>query len=359
MSFENLGLYCLNLAFIIFNSTTIKRLFFIFLLTSIGIISKAQNDTLVFLDFSVVDSIPLIVGEPTGLEDGFWINYDQDTIGDQFGRPAEWYFTPSFSSSDSSNTVLTSSSWLSDTSVRTSNYFISPKLHFGDGGGVLSWHSAPRQAPQYLDGYMVLISTTDNMISSFQDTLFKAAEYVSNSADSSGSSPIRQFDWFDFSQGWIHGQNGLGLEFDTISDSTSLTGTLLKNEVDLSNYANQSIHIAFCHNSKNDNLISIDDILVIGSNAASVHDLTFSNSLELYPNPTSDMLNVSFDIQKVDNLEIEITDAVGRTVFRERIGELAFGNKKYMKDVSFLPSGQYHFTLHSAGTSYTKSFVIL
>ena len=319
---------------------------------------SAQNDTLVHMTFDDDDTLDIQVGAPSGNDDPFWINLDQDGIADGNGRPQEWFLSLGYADADSTNIVLASSSWLAGFAPGNRNYFISPQLHLGAGSAELSWASAPRQTPLYVDGYAVVVSTTDNLESSFTDTIFRAAQFLGAGTGQSTPSPVASFNTYGYSNGWVHGYDGSNIQLDAASDSTRFIGVLQNHQVDLSAYSNQSIHIAFIHNSDDDNLISIDNILVTGTNAASVEEDALKGSIQMFPNPTSEVLNVSYELPVSSEVSVVITDVTGRTMYTYSYGDMTPGDHNFSQDVSNYAAGSYFFTIEALGTTFTNSFVV-
>ena len=330
-----------------------KKTLTLFSLLAVGYLSSAQ-DVLLYQDFNSEDDI--LVTAPSGNDDPNWINFDFDGLADANGRPQEWYATFGFATPDTLDTVYASSSWLSGFLPGNRNYLITPQLNLGAGAASLSWKSASYQTPLYLDGYAVVISTSGNLESSFTDTVFRAAQFLGASPDSIGTSPIPQFNWYVYSPGWVHGYDGTGIEDG--SDSTRFTGVLTEHTVDLSAYAGQSIHIAFIHNSDDDNLISIDDILVTGTDATSIEEDALNASMVIFPNPATQLISVNYELVKLTPVVVEITDAQGRVVLKENRGIQMAGAHSFSQDVSGYAAGSYQLSIQAFGTVLTQSFVV-
>ena len=61
------------------------------------------------------------------------------------------------------------------------------------------------------------------------------------------------------------------------------------------------------------------------------------NSVEVFPNPTTGLLNISFENSDLGGYNVEIYDALGRLVASENVN--ASGN--YTMDISAYPEGLY------------------
>jgi hypothetical protein len=64
-----------------------------------------------------------------------------------------------------------------------------------------------------------------------------------------------------------------------------------------------------------------------------------STSLEVYPNPSSEVLNVKFDLKEVSKVSFELIDLTGRKLFSQNEVEVKNGSKEI--NVSEIPNGSY------------------
>lgn len=358
-----------NLAFaiIIYNLANVnqtktiymKKLLCFLSLILVGQISFSQNDTLLFEDFQG-DSFPYImVGPPNGStnETTNWYNFDEDGLpdGSPSNRPGEWFLAYPFADADDltsngdSNVVLASSSW-SNVNQYTLNWLITPKIQI-NGPTTLSWKSAPRQTPRYLDGYEVRISTTDNYETSFTTTLFTAAEYISAPGPFADSS----FANYNFSSGFVHGQDGTYIQY--AGDSARFIGELRPFSVSLNAYIGQSVYIAFLHKTMDDNLISIDDICITGV-ATSIKEETNEFKIGAFPNPASNMLTLNYTLPKTSSIDVLVYDFNGRLVESKFIGMQIAGQQSITYNVANLPNGEYTFVIRSSFGTTTQKVVV-
>ncbi|MFK7783751.1 MAG: PKD domain-containing protein [Crocinitomicaceae bacterium] len=167
---------------------------------------------------------------------GSWINLDLDMNADANGRPQDWYisFEPQSTLPNDTNWVATSSSWF--TPFGTANNVLILDAVQPCASTILRWDSAPFEGLAFMDGYEVRISTTGTNIADFTTTLFTAAESVNGTTTPSA--------------GTVH------------SSFNGNNGTLQTWEVSLGAYDNQTVYIAFFHDSNDDNLIQIDNIFM-------------------------------------------------------------------------------------------------
>jgi hypothetical protein len=281
-----------------------KKIILLLFILSTTFYAKAQNDTLLYDNFDVDNSSNWNLFNNGN--DTVWVSFDLDANVDANSRPGNWFWSPNaFGGNDSTGCVF-SSSWF-NTPAACANYFITPPIQIIDGAAVLNWKSAPRQTPRYLDGYQVLVSTTDNYEISFTDTLFSAAEYTSG-----GSANGFNFSLYGFTPGFQHGADSTYVEFD--ADSSAFVGLLRPFSVSLAQYSGQTIYIAFLHDAFDDNLIAIDDILVTGNLSVGINETELLTSATLYPNPATDRAHLRFNTSKAGNTNFSIYDVQGRIV---------------------------------------------
>jgi hypothetical protein len=120
-------------------------------------------------------------------------------------------------------------------------------------------------------------------------------------------------------------------------------------EVSLAAYAGQSVYISFLHNSDDDNFIAIDDILVKGTySAAGINNLN-SNIYNIYPNPTSNTINIDID-NSSDITSIEIYNAIGQRIYHTN-------NFKNQIDISEFQSGVYFLSIETLRGRTTKQII--
>jgi hypothetical protein len=311
---------------------------------------NAQNDTLLYENFDVDPTAGYLLFNSGN--DSTWVDYDFDSQSDANGRPMNWYWSPgSFGTNDSTG-CLFSSSWFS-TPAQCLNYLMTPPVPIIDANAVLYWKSAPRQTPYYLDGYKVLVSTTDNYELSFTDTLFVAAEYLSGASSNGGN-----YSLYTFSPGFIHGEDGTYVEFDATSDSSRLIGDLRPFNASLAQYSGQTIYIAFFHDSYDDNLIAIDDILVTGTHPVGIAEIQNETKLSISPNPSSGKIEVNYNLPVSSEIITRIYDMKGTLVKEIQQGMQIKGNQKIFLNISDLAPGTYDLSLIAGKKVFHSGFAV-
>lgn len=199
---------------------------------------------------------------------------------------------------NSSDTVASSTSFFT-TMDSASRWMITPPLALGAFGNYIEWN-AKSQDPSYPDDYLVLVSTTDNQLSSFTDTIGYIKE--------------ENFEWTN-------------------------------REVNLftEGYHDQTIYVAFVNRTLDGYKLYMDDIEVRKDDPVGLQEPS-PISFVVYPNPSSDMIFVSGS----HNLEkMELLDLNGMLI---QTTELTYMN------VQALPTGMYLIRCTMNGVTSTKRF---
>ncbi len=323
---------------------------FVFLSVFAGINANAQTDTLLFENFDI-DNTANYLQYNSG-NDLTWVDYDVDGLPDANSRPLNWFWNPNGFATVDTTGCLFSSSWF-NSPANAANYLITPPIQITDATAVLNWKSAPRQTPRYVDGYKVVVSTTDNIESSFTDTIFVAAEFLSG-ASSNGPN----YSAYTFSNGFVHGSDLLYVELSPTSDSANLLGVLRPFSASLAQYAGQTIYIAWLHDSFDDNLIALDDILITGNLTAGVQQIVNKEEVKVYPNPASDRIEFSYNQKSSAQVSAQIFDVKGAVVRTITKGMMLAGEQKLAIDVKGLASGNYQLKVAAGNQVLHSSFIV-
>ena len=342
------------------------KLYTLFLLLFAAIGLKAQVvDTVLYQDF---EEMPLIDWGiiPFG-DDTTWVNVDGDGITPNGADPSEynWFFSDQFHTDADSNgyvnQVMGSFSWMEGSVPGNRNWLILPPITVTDNSYMFHIKSAPFQLPRYMDGYSILVSTTNNdMLNTphpFTDTIFRAASMETIL----GSGETLILSDYTFTPGYIHGNDLTDWDYMDIwaeGDSTLLRGFLEPHSISLAQYAGQTIYIAVLHDSDDDYYLEVDDILVTrnlssGASELNLPDLQFVT----YPNPVDLKLNVSFTMPQAGNASLQIVDMSGRLV-REVFTnqQLSTGRQIRELNVAHLATGNYTIVLNVDGQLVSKVF---
>mgnify|MGYP000976190372 CR=1 FL=1 len=314
--------------------------------------ANAQNDTLLFEDFEIDPSAEMIAF-PTG-SDTVWVNFDEDgkKLVDPF--PQNWYseYGQFLRPDGTKNNVFTSISYLVDANAYNHNWLILPPLKICDSKASIHWKSAPFEGPAYLDGYYLLVSTTENLPEFFKDTLFGAAECTGypnfNSTDPAD---------FEFSPGYIHANSFTDTSFFMYQFGTNHC-KLEPHSYFLNDYEGKTVYLAFLHNSRDDYRLDLDDILVLGTDCSSKTDAPddFEVAPILYPNPVDWQLNVLFSLKNGSFCQFSVVDEAGKTIFIEPKKWFPPGQNQWNYWPKNLPPEQYFLKIETENGAVSRVF---
>lgn len=339
----------------------------------IGASAQAQidADTLLFRNFQTDTVAEVDFPDPDIIRPNQWINWDQDGIRDITPNfPGRWfkdidfrYFEDSTEIPQDTNFVYASSSQLFRSELKNRNWLISPPVVIEKNETVLFWKSAPRQGPRYMDGYMVLLSKNGVEKEDFLDTLFRHAQMVEplplNEMDTLTTAFVVDSFLFAPKDGYIHADrytiDSLFFREDT---ATFFTARLEAHMADISEYQGDTIHIAFLHDSDNDNFISIDDILITSRQIDHTTDLANEINLTVFPNPVRNrfrfLFNHSFSGQRY---QAQLFDTAGKMAFNQTLINEK-GRQEVEVAVGNLPPGLYYLCLDFGAGKATRKVVV-
>jgi hypothetical protein len=324
-------------------------------------------DTLLVEDFEedpTLDMSPF----PSGF-DQIWINYDADNLqtecGDNVPVPGGWFWEGDLSKfGDPTKSNFTSCSFFGDDeSLRNENWLMLPPIVVPDSSYQLSWRSQPYQGPAYLDGYLVLVSTSTNIPEEevFSDTLFKAAEMLQTVNPNS-----LNLNNFTFSEGYIHAD---GFTLTQYFDRDTLIipgippiiyyrGRFEPHSVSLAQYSGQTIYVAFLHNSQSDYLLQLDDIVVSKNSSNSTGEHTVGlRQLTIQPNPVHTVATIGWELDVPQECRLQVLDIHGRLLWQNAPAEAPKAVFSQNIDVSSWPSGTYLTVLQTAGGQAIRRFI--
>lgn len=200
---------------------------------------------------------------------------------------------------NSLDTVAGSTSYFSPVDT-ASRWLITPALQLGAFGNYISWN-AKSHDPSFPDDYMVMVSTTDNQISSFTDTI--------------GNIEQENFEW-------------------------------TTREVNLSQkgFNAQTIYVAFINVTYNGFKLYLDDIAVRKEDPLGVSELQ-NLAVSVYPNPFTNQVSVKSE-KAID--EVKIFDLSGKLVATTTQSTI---------NTESLESGYYLLKVKSGNQTVTKRIV--
>jgi hypothetical protein len=197
---------------------------------------------------------------------------------------------------NAADTVAASTSYFTEMDS-ASRWMITPPLTLGAFGNFIEWN-AKSHDPSYPDDYLVLVSTTDNQLSSFTDTIGYIKE--------------ENFEWTN-------------REVNLFSEG----------------YQDQTIYVAFVNRSLDGFKLYIDDIEVRKDDPVGLQEPSIV-SYVIYPNPATDLIQVS-STEKIEQLEV--LDLNGMRVLSSSIPQI---------NIQSLPIGIYLVRFNMNGVTMTK-----
>lgn len=343
------------------------RLFFSVLLLLAGshFLSGQPNgapDTLLVLNFSNPDDTLMLPA--AGGNDTDWVNWDGDQLETGCGEqgqdpvPGAWYRESDLGETTGGpvNYAYTSCSWLAEIKPNN-NWLITPPIQISDSSYRLSWRSMSFQGPQHLDGYKVVVSESLNLPDTayFKDTLFAAAEMLGNQAIYS-----LNLEDYQFSPGYIHADSYQDLNYFFIDpnlggDDGLFHGKLEPHTVSLADYTGKTIYIAFVHDSENDFILQIDDI-VVSNQTSAVRDIPELTRFSVQPNPVRGSAIISWELSRpLPGLSLRLSNLSGQMIWDTPLGNASHAN--YLFDANALAPGVYFCTLLTDNGQSTRKLV--
>lgn len=199
---------------------------------------------------------------------------------------------------DVSNFVVSSTSYFQPVD-RADRWLITPNATLGASGNFISWYGKSHDA-SFPDSYKVLLSNTGTAIADFTDTLM----IVSNE-----------------SPDWTY------------------------HELEIENFADENVHIAFVLTTFNGFKVYLDTINLRKEDPLFVENPFKENNIKIYPNPTSDYLTIQGE--SIEEIYCHSTD--GKLMFKT-----TFPTKI---DVTTLPKGVYFLSILKRGEIVRSRFV--
>ena len=128
-----------------------------------------------------------------------------------------------------------------------------------------------------------------------------------------------------------------------------------------SSYWVDDFRYKFVFESDNGNNFYLDNInIYLGEESdelVGLDELSSFNGLSLYPNPTDNELNLSFNLEQAQNVTIQITDVMGKTIQHNAL-QANEGSNLVMMNTSEFANGMYFLTIRTGSQAKTVQFVV-
>ena len=112
--------------------------------------------------------------------------------------------------------------------------------------------------------------------------------------------------------------------------------------------------IKFRHATQYENNLFVDDINIM--NATDVPGGMLRNEVNLFPNPTSGMVNVNVNLMNRDDVTIKVTNSIGQSV--STVSETNTFGGTYVMDLTAEPNGVYFIEVQTGTEVVTRRIVI-
>ena len=185
------------------------------------------------------------------------------------------------------------------------------------------------------------------------DTLTQLKQY-----GGTGDGPLwhPSYGWDTIPGDTLHSLYNYDASLATFTDSGNARVALMDWEFSLDADVGQSIYITFYHDSDDDNVIFLDDIVVMQPAVSALKDQKEFYS-KIYPNPAADEVTIEYFINKGNRGRIEILDLRGSLVERIDAGG-NFGVQKVKVPISKLERGLYLVKLFNGDTELTEKLFV-
>jgi len=122
-------------------------------------------------------------------------------------------------------------------------------------------------------------------------------------------------------------------------------------------YYVEGFRYKFVFENDNGNNIYIDNINLYPASMTEIEELETNVGLSVYPNPTSDFVQIYFSTLTDSNCKIYIQNALGQLVTLVYEGATSVGANKFEYSITNLQSGVYFITVESEGSKETIKFI--
>ncbi len=96
---------------------------------------------------------------------------------------------------------------------------------------------------------------------------------------------------------------------------------------------------------------------IVGS--VGTHEISESQIINLYPNPTSDLINIEFQLNNPETVSLTIYNLQGKTIATPTIGDKGQGKHKVTISTAHLPKGIYLVRMNVGKEIITRKIVRL
>lgn len=122
-------------------------------------------------------------------------------------------------------------------------------------------------------------------------------------------------------------------------------------------YLEDGFRFRFVFASNGNNRLFLDDINV-DVTAGIEDELLLASSLNIYPNPTTERVNIHFELNEPANIQFSIVDVLGQTQFTSPYQQYPSGNNQHQLQLETLSPGVYFLKIESNERQTAKRFIL-
>ena len=167
---------------------------------------------------------------------------------------------------------------------------------------------------------------------------------------------------------WIQRKTIQGNQLSALTSTTSWKPSAQSDWVTVhmtnvtSNYFTDKFRVRFRFEGEGGNNIYLDDINLYDGSPSNeivtgIMEQVFLSQLEMYPNPSDEELNVSFNLPSADDLTISIVDLSGKSVQKHLI-KAKTGKNLAMLNTQELAAGMYQLLIQSSNGQKSLPFIV-
>ncbi|KAA5536578.1 T9SS type A sorting domain-containing protein [Taibaiella lutea] len=154
---------------------------------------------------------------------------------------------------------------------------------------------------------------------------------------------------------WSKANADLASADPTGSNFTPTTASWKKWSVDVTNVPSDA-YIAFKGTSNFGNNMFIDDINLRSGAATGIDELVAEGSFKVFPNPVSDLLNVSIDLKKASSVTYTVFNVLGQQVNAPVTKSMSAGTNTATINTNNLAAGMYYLNVTTEAGSVQQKF---
>ena len=127
-------------------------------------------------------------------------------------------------------------------------------------------------------------------------------------------------------------------------------------DVDLSEYVGETILVQFFFTSAWGDMMYIDNINAIG--VSSLNSLAIEESLDVFPNPVKDVINVSVETLESSAISYTLFNSIGQVVSIGKVSDNHNGVNTYQIPTNNLEAGMYNLYFQLGDKEVVKRIII-